>query len=902
MLSGMSDAVTRLNAALERRYAIERKLGEGGMATVYLADDLKHERKVALKVLKPELAAVVGAERFLAEIKVTANLQHPNILPLHDSGEADSFLFYVMPYVEGDTLKDRLAREHQLPVDDAVHIATDMAEALDYAHRQGVIHRDIKPANVLLLEGKPVISDFGIALAVGAAGGGRLTETGLSLGTPHYMSPEQATGDQAVGAATDTYALGSVLYEMLVGEPPYPGTTAQAVLGKIIAGKPVSAIEHRSSVPANVDAAVRRALEKLPADRFTSAQEFVRALEDPGFRYGEEMAAGVAGGRGQWTPVTIAATGLAVLFAITTAWSLLQPEPPQPVSRQVLSTEGWAGLQAPLGRIAALAPDGSSMVLPIGLSAANVQLGLKMRGSTEITPIPGTEQAQDVVYSPDGQWSAYIVGADVLKRPLVGGAPVTLAEDANPSGVSALAWLDDGSILYEAEDTSLDVLRWIARISEDGEPLGIVFGPEEQVVLAWARGLPDARGALVIGCPGTLQCGADDNNLYVVDLDDLSWEIALEQVIRAWYAPTGHVVYVRADGAVFAQPFDPADLELTGSAIPLFDGVRVPRGHADMRLAADGTLLYAQGSATSSVSYRLVFVDRDGREQPLGLESPRYYYPRVSPDGSRLAFAVADITADDAVDFDLWVFDLDRGSRSRITFGGNNRFYPTWTPAGDQLAFSDGPTGTNTIHLAAADGRGQIVALLERDGVQFPTSWSRDGNVLVYHETDPETLRDLWVFPVGGDPEPFLVTPFQERAAAFSPDGRWLAYVSDESGQDEVYVQPYPGPGPEFTVSTAGGREPLWSPDGSELFYRTEDQLMVVAVEPGDTFRANTPRPLFADPYVRDGANTSAPMYDIMPDGQRFVMVSANAEGIDEGLAVILVENWFEELKQRMGN
>ena len=245
----MSDMAARLNAALEGRYAIERELGEGGMATVFLADDLKHERKVALKVLKPELAAVVGAERFLAEIKVTANLRHPNILPLHDSGEADGFLFYVMPYVEGDTLKDRIDRERQLPVSDAVHIATDVAEALDYAHRQGVIHRDIKPANVLMLEGKPVISDFGIALAVGAAGGGRLTETGLSLGTPHYMSPEQATGDQMVGASTDTYALGSVLYEMLVGEPPYPGTTAQAVLGKIIAGKPVSATEHRPSIP-----------------------------------------------------------------------------------------------------------------------------------------------------------------------------------------------------------------------------------------------------------------------------------------------------------------------------------------------------------------------------------------------------------------------------------------------------------------------------------------------------------------------------------------------------------------------------------------------------------------------------------------------------------------------------
>ena len=268
------------------------------MATVYLADDLKHERKVALKVLKPELAAVVGAERFLAEIKVTANLTHPHILPLHDSGEADGFLFYVMPYVEGETLKERIKREKQLPVDEAVGIATAVANALDYAHRHKVIHRDIKPANILIQDGEPVVSDFGIALAVGAGGGDRLTETGLSLGTPYYMSPEQATGDQPVGSSTDTYALGSVLYEMLVGEPPYPGTTTQAVLGKIIAGKPVSAREHRSSVPANVDAAIRCAIEKLPADRFTSVQDFVRALADPGFRHGEEVAAGVAAGAG----------------------------------------------------------------------------------------------------------------------------------------------------------------------------------------------------------------------------------------------------------------------------------------------------------------------------------------------------------------------------------------------------------------------------------------------------------------------------------------------------------------------------------------------------------------------------------------------------------------------------
>ena len=336
----MSDPVTRLNAALEGRYAIERELGEGGMATVFLADDLKHERKVALKVLKPELAAVVGAERFLAEIKTTANLQHPHILPLFDSGEADSFLFYVMPYVQGETLRDRIDREHQLPVDDAVRIATNVAEALDYAHSHGVIHRDIKPANILLQAGKPVISDFGIALAVGVAGGGRLTETGLSVGTPHYMSPEQATGDLSVGGATDIYALGCVLYEMLVGEPPYTGSTAQAILGKIIAGKLASATEERASVPANVDAAIRKALEKLPADRFGSAQEFARALSDPSFRLPVTLASSHGEGersgqrRSALQVAFVALAGLAAGLGL--GWYLHSPGP-RPIQRFSLS-------------------------------------------------------------------------------------------------------------------------------------------------------------------------------------------------------------------------------------------------------------------------------------------------------------------------------------------------------------------------------------------------------------------------------------------------------------------------------------------------------------------------------------------------------------------------------------
>ena len=296
------------------------------MATVYLADDLKHERKVALKVLKPELAAVVGAERFLAEIKTTANLQHPHILPLFDSGEADGFLFYVMPLVEGESLRDRLDRERQLPVDEAIHVAERVALALQCAHEQGVIHRDIKPENVLLSRGEPLVVDFGIALAVQRAGAQRLTETGLSLGTPHYMSPEQATGDQVVDARSDVYSLGCMLYELLVGEPPFTGPTAQAILGKIITAEPEPVTSFRTTVPQHVDAVIATALEKLPADRFTTAEDFAKALSDPGFvRRTGAPAPSLTVTQGAWNRVRVAMTAMAVVMTLVAGWSFLRP-------------------------------------------------------------------------------------------------------------------------------------------------------------------------------------------------------------------------------------------------------------------------------------------------------------------------------------------------------------------------------------------------------------------------------------------------------------------------------------------------------------------------------------------------------------------------------------------------
>jgi len=304
----MTDLLARLSGALADKYRIERELGQGGMATVYLAEDLRHDRKVAVKVLRQELAAVIGADRFLSEIKTTANLQHPHILPLFDSGAADGFLFYVMPYVEGETVRDRLVREKQLPVADAVRITTEVASALDYAHRHGVIHRDIKPENILLHDGRALVADFGIALAASNAGNTRMTETGMSLGTPHYMSPEQAMGEREITARSDVYALGAVLYEMLTGDPPFTGSTAQAIVARVVTETPRPMLPQRHTIPPQVEAAVFTALEKLPADRFATAAEFAEALADPGVRRGAggprlrlEDDGDDAGGEGTWT-------------------------------------------------------------------------------------------------------------------------------------------------------------------------------------------------------------------------------------------------------------------------------------------------------------------------------------------------------------------------------------------------------------------------------------------------------------------------------------------------------------------------------------------------------------------------------------------------------------------------
>ena len=573
----MTDALTRLAPALAGRYTIERELGAGGMATVYLAHDVRHDRKVALKLLRPELAAILGGERFLKEIRLTANLQHPHILGLHDSGEADGLVYYVMPYVEGESLRQRLVREHQLPIEETIRIATEVAGALDYAHRHGVIHRDIKPENILLHDGSALVADFGIALAASRSDGGtRLTETGMSLGTPHYMSPEQAMGEREITAKSDVYALGCVVYEMLSGEPPFTGPTAQAIVARVMTEQPRSLTLQRHSVPPHVEAAVNRALEKLPADRFATAAQFADALTHPELTASRTAATpGLAPRVERWRRwFGVAAGGAAVLAAVA-AWGWLRA-PHEVTTRQYIGLGDSVVLSTQFPSMA-LSPDGSLFVFKD--DRQNGRLWMKKRGELNATPLNGTERAQNPVFSPDGQWVAFLADSRLKKVPVSGGPSVTVADSAAP-GFGGVAWLDDGTLVYVPPN-----LLELRRVSATGGPSTLILSSRNTAIAGGGTGhpvaLPGARGVLFQLCASSCVT----MSVHVLDLRTGKEKPLVDDAAQAWYLPDGHLFYVRRDGVGLIAPFDLGRLEITGTAVPVLDGVAISANFGFAQLA-----------------------------------------------------------------------------------------------------------------------------------------------------------------------------------------------------------------------------------------------------------------------------------------------------------------------------
>jgi len=886
----MDELPRHLADALADRYRFEREIGAGGMATVYLAHDLRHDRSVAVKVLRPELAAVIGAERFLAEIKTTAALQHPHILPLFDSGQADGFLFYVMPLIEGESLRDRLNREHQLSVEDSVRLAKEIGSALDYAHRHGVIHRDIKPENILLHDGAALVADFGIALAVSQAGGNRMTETGLSLGTPGYMSPEQATGERTLDARADVYSLGCLLYEMLAGEPPHTGPTVQAVIAAVVTKEPERLSARRRSVPANVDYAVHKALAKLPADRFASAEAFVRALSEP--VTGAMTSAPTAGYapapvavRSTRRTLLIGAAALLVLALAAAGW--MRPREHSYMNRYALylrQNEAVAATAA--GGHVAISPDGRRIVY-MGRGEGSTRLWVKDADQISPTPLAGTDGASSPFFSPDGRQLGFVKdGKTVRILPLEGGSPLTLTDSAN---ATAADWGSDGYVYFESD-------FGINRIRSTGGHTEIVykFAPSDHTLgVEWPNVLPGARGILFRRRKEG-QSPAD-YEIMVMPLPKGEAKV-LTRGIYARYAANGDLVVVTADGKLLVIPFNLRKLELSGPPVALYEGLETNPFGAAVALSPGGTLVYPTASQASA--REAVWVSRDG--VPTKVDSTWKMEGTLndialSPNGKSIAVGLGRNGKQD-----IWVKQLPAGPFSRITFGDTNYLRPAWVPDGGHVLYlGDRGDGAGVPFARRADGVSAATKLLSPKLGIAQTLESPDGKWLILRSVVSEAGNgDIYGVHVGDTTlVPLVKSPAREVFPALSPDGKFLAYASDESGTLEVYVRPFPDvASARWQVSTAGGTAPLWSHSGKELFFRNNHGDLVAAeISTAPSFTVTSQKALFSvAPFTFTGA---VQLYAVAPDDKHFLMLRETVAG-ESGLLVVS-EHWFEELKTR---
>jgi serine/threonine-protein kinase len=902
----MSDTIGRLTAALEGRYRIERQLGEGGMATVYLAEDLKHERQVAIKVLRPELAAMLGAERFLAEIKTTANLQHPHILPLFDSGEADTFLFFVMPYIDGETLRDRIDREKQLPVGEAVAIASKVAGALQTAHEKDIVHRDIKPANILLLaNGEPLVADFGIALAVQEAGGGRLTETGLSLGTPYYMSPEQATADRDPDARSDIYSLGCVLYETLTGEPPFQGGTAQAVLGRILTADPAPPSEIRRSVPPHVDTAVLRALDKLPADRFESAADMARALNDPTSgahraAAGGGLSSAEQGGSGRVTeprsrvarvlPWAVATAAIAYGVLASASSSPAPEVSPRPVRFEVAGT-GPSGVRA--GDALALSADGRQLVFQ-GWSEGRSRLYRRSMDSVGIQPLQGTAEARFPVITPDGRSVTFVSAEGTVEQASFGGGrPRTLAEPPNyPIGIG---WTPEGDLVFGMLAYNGD-FRGLSRLENGASAIDTITSPEGMHHEPFV--LPGGDAALFIRLQGGVNLGLaslEDGTVEDVDLGGSILSTGRSIVGIA----DGVLLFIDNGRNLMAVGWDDDARRTIGEPIPV---PGTPEGMAGATLSPDGTL----AMTIQSDEYEVVMVNDRGTVERILIESPvDEIFPRFSPDGRTVALGGGPIRDRR----ELWLFNLDTGLLSQLGVGFDPHMVE-WTPDGARIlaATASGGRSINRTRIwsRAANASDEPSVLVE-----LPERWivggslAPDGQTLAITENvGPDPSVDRFDIVVLESAEDSIGTPFatgetDELAPRFSPDGRFLAYASDESGRFQVYVRPFPGPGARVQVSADGGGQPVWSPDGRRVFYRTDQAIMVATLSAGGAgdVSVTSRERMFEGDFFGGPADTKA-SYDVHPDGRRFVL--GRALGGWSGQVVVWTD-WLRGLKEQLG-
>ena len=864
----------RLTAALSDRYRLERELGQGGMAIVYLAEDLRHGRKVAIKVLHPELSAVLGGERFLGEIKVTANLQHPHILGLIDSGEADGLLYYVMPHVAGESLRARLVRERQLPVEEALRLSREVASALDYAHRQGVVHRDIKPENILLQDGSALVADFGIALAVHQAGGNRMTQTGMSLGTPAYMSPEQAMGEREIGARSDVYALGAMTYEMLAGEPPFTGPNSQAIVAKVLTEPPPPLRPKRPTVPPAAEAAIVTALQKLPADRWGTAREFSEALSGTGAQRSQTAAtipmaaARTPTGAAPRTSLVWAGWLVALAAGGLAAWALLRPRPELPPSRLAILVPGLGGSGASSAqRHIAFLPGGHGLLYTVLGGDGNPRLVRQALDEETGTPIEGAIGMGAPLVSPDGRW---IVGTrsvtrQALRVPAEGGAAELVSP--TPLGTESAAFGPDGTLWYSGE-------------TELGEVEGDSLVPRfRQGPYLLQQIMPDGKAALVV----RTRVGNTSGPMVLVDLKTGAETPLLNTPTIEGRVTQGLLVIVTGTGALQVASLDRSGTRLTSAPVTVATNVSITGGGAAQFAVADnGNVAYIPQEPAS-----LSFVDRTGGSRLATPERRNFHHPSFSPDGRRLSLDFNSVEGRN-----VWILSLADGTLSRATFDRDGHD-ATWTPDGRYLTYIvpiAKPSGVTLVLLRKRPGSAEPPeTLLVAPALAYTGEWLKDGSALVttatnlrqnarpdsiqtpYSGTDAAIIRNGGKGPI----EPLVASPFAESYVGVSPDGRWLSFVSDQSGREEVYVRDLAGKQDQVLVSVDGGNEAKWSPDGRELFYReTKPEgpyLIAATIATTPTLAVTGRKRLFP---ISDIVGTAPHAnYDISPDGKTFAMV-----------------------------
>jgi serine/threonine protein kinase len=876
-------------------YEILAPLGAGGMGEVWRARDTRLGRDVAIKVLPEHLSAHPEARaRFEREARAISSLNHPHICTLYDVGREDGVDFLVLELVEGESLAERL-RRGPLPAETLLPTAIEIADALDRAHRSGVVHRDLKPGNIMLTRGGTKLLDFGLARsALPPAAASNLTSTptltrpltaeGAIVGTFQYMAPEQLEGKET-DARSDLWAFGAVLYEMTTGKRAFEGPSQASLIGAIMNKEPAPIRGLAPGAPAGLERVVGRCLAKDPDDRWQTARDVVNELRElagigPASSSAHAVVADLPARRPERRPIVAwIVAGVSVVVALAALGVLvLRPWPHRDTARFSVLVPEARTLEWPR-----ISPDGRTLAFLGSDSTGKTMIWVRPLNSLTAVPLAGTDGAGRPFWSPDSRYLAYFLSSQLKKIPVNGGPPQLVCE---VRGGSDGTWGSRGEILFDGSQG--DSIRQVSAEGGEAGPATSVDRKRGELYHAWPCFLPDGRHFLFV----SYGRGRDDSQLEVGTLGGKGAKVLGRVQTRVDYSPDGYVLYA-SDGTLMARRFDERGLRFTGEPFPVAERIRCsPADRANLSVSAQGTLAFMPGA--SSDARQMLWVDRTGRT--LGAVGPPAAYNNavISPDGTRIVYSMTDPGSGND---DLWVRDLRRDVASKLTFDPGNEIWPVWSPDGSRIAYAADGAGPFIVMMRPANGMGSPDTLFRSSGNSGPNDWARDGGWLAFTNFDAGN-GDIWTLPVGagGKAQPFLKSTFNKRTPMFSPDRRWVAYSSNESGRPEIYVQPFPGPGGKWQVSTHGGLDPRWRADGKEIYYLSlESELMAVPLTTATDFQAGIPVMLF-DRTMPFGPATRN-RYDVAADGKRFLVIVPAEGRTSAGFTVVM--DWTAELRRR---